>query len=100
VTMSTKGKAAPAGTGNGSQIDLRGNPINTEDNRRHCAPQAPQPVHIGENCIGFLISLPAGYEAITRFGDQLGLYNTAIGAATALAARAISPGIGCLSCSG
>jgi hypothetical protein len=98
--QTTNERAAPAGTGNGSEYDQLGSIINADDSVRRRERQAPQPVHLGDRCIGFLISLPTGYEAVTRFGVHLGLYNTVCGAASALAAKTTPPGSDGVSCTG
>jgi hypothetical protein len=79
--MSTKEKPGAGGTGLSENDDLNG----CEDNLRRVQRQAV-PVHVGEIFVGFLVSLPAGYEAITSSGSHLGRFNSELAAATALAA--------------
>ena len=76
-------RAAPAGPGDGSENRVFDG---IETTARMIETQA-LPVCIGERFIGFLVSVPAGFEAGTVGGAQLGRFNTEQAAANALAAR-------------
>jgi hypothetical protein len=82
-------RAAPASTGNGSEIDPHDNVIGSDAIPHVAQTQDRRPVYLDGVLIGFVIAAPTGCEVITAVGAQLGRFGTSVAAARAFATQAM-----------